>query len=84
LTASDPPAPEGWWTDAARGPVVAPVPLVEPSDDDTPAPRHAGLDRLFPPSTGIAFLAALLLIPMTCSATAGAVRRQARQGPRRL
>jgi hypothetical protein len=82
LTVSDPPALEGWWTDAAQGPVVAPVPLVATSGDSPPL-RYAGLDRLFPPSTGVAFVAALLLIPMTCSVTAGAVRRHARDGPRR-
>jgi hypothetical protein len=81
-TASDPPALEGWWTDAAAGPIVAPVPLVATSGDSPPL-RYAGLDRLFPPSTGVAFLAALLLIPLTCSVTAGAVRRHAREGPRR-
>jgi hypothetical protein len=79
LTASAPPAREGRWTDAASGLVVAPVPLVATDDG---APALAVLDRLFPPSTGIAFLAALLLIPTSCSITAAVVRRHARAGPR--
>jgi hypothetical protein len=82
LTVSDPLLREEWWTDAAPGPVVAPVPLVATSGDASDR-RSAGLDKLFPPSTGVAFLAALLLIPMTFSVSAAAVRRHAREGPRR-
>jgi hypothetical protein len=82
-TASDDPfAPERRWTDAADEPTLAPQAIMPPGDPSRP--QHvAGFDRFFRQSTGVAFLAALLLVPLCCSYAAGAVYGYARDGPRR-
>jgi hypothetical protein len=81
-TASDPFVFDGRRTDADDEPTI--VPLALPPVGDTPQPRHvAGLDGVFPPSTGVAFVAALLLLPLSCSYAAGAVYGYARDGPPR-
>ncbi|MHC4649751.1 MAG: hypothetical protein ACYTES_02720 [Planctomycetota bacterium] len=81
-TASDPFALEGRWTDADDELTIAPE-IIMPAHGTSPPQHVAGLDRFFPPSTGFAFLAALLLIPASCSYAAGAVYGYARDGPSR-
>jgi hypothetical protein len=81
-TASDPFAFDGRRTDADDEPTIVPLAIL-PADCTSP-PRHvAGLDGVFPPSTGVAFVAALLLLPLSCSYAAGAVYGYARDGPPR-
>jgi hypothetical protein len=79
-TASDPFALKRRWTDAADEPNLAQKAIMPPGDPSRPRPV-AGLDRGFAPSTGVAFLAALLLVPASCSYAAGAVYGYARDGP---
>jgi hypothetical protein len=79
-TASDPFALKRRWTGAADEPPLAQKAIMPPGDPSRPRPV-AGLDRVFPPSTGIAFLAALLLVPASCSYAAGAVYGYPRDGP---
>ncbi|MHC4209590.1 MAG: hypothetical protein ACYSWT_07730 [Planctomycetota bacterium] len=79
-TASDPFALKRRWTGAADELTLAPEVIMPPGDPSQPRPV-AGLDRIFPQSTGIAFLAALLLVPASCSYAAGAVYGYARDGP---
>jgi hypothetical protein len=81
-TASDPFALDGRCTDADDELTVVPLAIL-PADCTSP-PRHvAGLDGVFPSSTGVAFVAALLLLPLSCSYAAGAVYGYARDGPSR-
>jgi hypothetical protein len=79
-TASDPFALEQRWTDAD---VELPIARASGLRGGTspPSQHYAALDRIFPQSTGVAFLAALLLIPLSCSYAAGAVYGYARDGP---
>ena len=81
-TASDPFVFDGRGTDADDEPTIVPLAIL-PADCTSP-PRHvAGLDGVFPPATGVAFVAALLLLPLSCSYAAGAVYGYARDGPPR-
>jgi hypothetical protein len=81
-TVSDPFALERTWTDADDGQPLAPE-AIESKSTMSPPLRLAGFERVFPPSTGIAFLAALLLIPLTCSYAAGALHGYVRPGATR-
>jgi hypothetical protein len=81
-TASDPFALDGRWTDADAEPTIVPLAIL-PADCTSPPGHVAGLDGFFPPSTGVALVAALLLLPLSCSYAAGAVHGYVRDGPPR-
>jgi hypothetical protein len=81
-TASDPFAFDGRCTDVDDEPTIVPLAIL-PADCTSPPGHVAGLDGVFPPSTGVALVAALLLLPLSCSYAAGAVNGYVRDGPPR-
>jgi hypothetical protein len=81
-TASDPFALDGRGTDADDGSTIVPLAIL-PAECTSPPGHVAGFDGVFPPSTGVALVAALLLLPLSCSYTAGAVYGYVRDGPPR-